>query len=87
MDDMTGVVGPTPARGDALVFADCVTHGTATRTNPDGERLTIIYRYGPGWASARRGYRYSDELLDRLTAARRRMLQPIASRCKYGSRA
>jgi hypothetical protein len=87
MDGMTGVVGPELRSGDALVFVDSVTHGTATRTNPHGERLSIIYRYGPGWAATRRGYTYSDELLARLTPGRRKIVQPIPPRRRPGASA
>ncbi len=38
----------------------------------------VIYRYGPLWASTRFGYEYSQELLDRLTPERRKILQPVA---------
>jgi hypothetical protein len=87
MDEMVGVVNPTLRRGDALLFVDSITHGTATRTNPVGERLTVLYRYGPGWAVGRRGYRYSEELLARLTPQRRRILEPIPPRVPAASTA
>ncbi len=80
MDDMVGVVAPTLRKGDALVFCDAVSHGAASRTNTEGERRTVIYRYGPTWGTTRNGYRYSQELLDRLTPERRAILQPIAPR-------
>jgi hypothetical protein len=50
-------------------------HGGSARTNP-GERRITIYRYGPAWAKTRYGYEYPPELLDRLTPARRRILEP-----------
>jgi hypothetical protein len=65
--------------GDALMFVDALCHGAARRDNP-GERRALIYRYGPTWGTTRRGYRYSRELLDRLTPARRRILEPIPPR-------
>ena len=64
--------------GDALLFVDGLTHGGSSRTNPHGERRVTIYRYGPLWASTRFGYEYSPALLERLTPARRALLQPIA---------
>ena len=65
--------------GDALLFVDAVSHGATRRTNP-GERRVVIYRYGPSWAATRHGYRYSNELLERLTPARRKILEPIPPR-------
>ncbi|MBU6393870.1 MAG: phytanoyl-CoA dioxygenase family protein [Sphingomonadales bacterium] len=65
--------------GDALLFVDAIAHGAARRTNP-GDRRVVIYRYGPSWGTTRHGFRYSDELLARLTPARRRILQPIPPR-------
>lgn len=65
--------------GDALLFVDAIAHGAARRVNP-GDRRVVIYRYGPAWGATRHGFRYSDALLDRLTPARRRILQPIAPR-------
>jgi len=66
--------------GDALMFVDGLCHGAARRTNP-GERRVSIYRYGPAWGNTRHGYRYSPELLARLTPERRRILEPVTPRC------
>ena len=66
-------------KGDVLLFVDGLSHGAAARTNP-GERRVVIYRYGPTWGASRRGYHYTDELLNRLTPARRRILQPVPPR-------
>ena len=65
--------------GDALMFCDALCHGAARRSNP-GERRVVIYRYGPSWGNTRHGYRYSPELLGRLTPARRRILEPVPPR-------
>jgi hypothetical protein len=65
--------------GDALMFVDAVSHGATKRTNP-GDRRVVIYRYGPSWGSTRYGFRYSEALLDRLTPAQRRILEPILPR-------
>ena len=62
-------------KGDAILFVDGLMHGATERTNP-GERRVVIYRYGPGWARTRHGFEYSEELLARLTPARRKILQP-----------
>jgi hypothetical protein len=40
----------------------------------------MIYRYGVSWGNTRYGFRYSEELLERLTPERRAILQPIAPR-------
>ena len=66
-------------KGDAICFVDGITHGASPRTNP-GERRVVIYRYGVSWGSTRHGYRYSQELLNRLTPERRRILEPIPHR-------
>jgi ectoine hydroxylase-related dioxygenase (phytanoyl-CoA dioxygenase family) len=63
--------------GDALVFVDACMHGGSTRTN-DGERRVVILRYGPPWARPRFGYTLSPEFVERLTPARRAIMQPIA---------
>lgn len=65
--------------GDALMFVDALSHGATKRTNP-GDRRVVIYRYGPMWGSTRYGYRYSPELLARVTAAQRKILEPITTR-------
>jgi hypothetical protein len=69
--------------GDALLFVDAIAHGGASRVNP-GIRRTIVYRYGPAWGSTRLGYRYSPELIARLTPERARILQPVAPRYPVG---
>lgn len=76
MDALEGAVEVHLEKGDALLFVDGLMHGGGSRTNP-GERRVIIYRYGPLWASTRFGYEYSQDLLDRLTPERRKILQPV----------
>ena len=61
--------------GDALLFVDCCTHGSAPRTNP-GERRVVVNRYGPSWGNFRHGYQPSPELLARLTPRRRSIVGP-----------
>jgi hypothetical protein len=65
--------------GSALLFSDAISHGATRRVNP-GERRVVIYRYGPGWGNTRYGYRYSDDLLARVTQAQRAILQPVVPR-------
>lgn len=76
MDMLEGAIEVHLAKGDALLFVDGLMHGGSSRTNP-GQRRVVIYRYGPLWASTRFGYEYSQELLDRLTPERRKILQPV----------
>lgn len=76
MDAVEGAIEMHLQRGDALLFVDALSHGSALRTNP-GERAVVIYRYGGSWGATRRGYVYSDALLNRLSPARRAILQPI----------
>ena len=79
MDTVEGLVEVHLNKGDALLFVDGITHGASERTN-SGERRAVIYRYGVSWGATAHGYAYSQELLDRLTPERRRILQPIAPR-------
>jgi ectoine hydroxylase-related dioxygenase (phytanoyl-CoA dioxygenase family) len=76
MDHLEGAVPVYLKKGDALLFVDGIMHGGSSRTN-DGERRILIYRYGPSWARTRFNYEYSQPLLDRLTPARRAILQPV----------
>ncbi len=76
MDVLEGAVELHMAKGDALLFVDGLMHGGSSRTNA-GERRVTIYRYGPIWGVTRFGYEYSEELLQRLTPERRKILQPI----------
>lgn len=75
----TGAVEVHLKKGDAILFVDALMHGATERTN-HGERRAVIYRYGPTWGNTRYGYDYSQALLDRLTTARRAILQPITRR-------
>ena len=78
MDTLPGAVPVYLNKGDAVLFCDGLMHGGSSRTNAGGERRVTIYRYGPVWGATRFGYEYSPALLDRLTLARRRILQPVA---------
>jgi hypothetical protein len=62
--------------GDALLFVDGLSHGSARRENP-GIRRIVVYRYGPSWGNFRFGYQPSPELLQRLTPERRKIVQPL----------
>ena len=74
-----GIVGSTEVHmraGDALLFVDGLTHGSAMRAN-EGIRRIVVYRYGPSWGNFRYGYQLSPELLERLTPPRREIVQPL----------
>lgn len=79
MDTVAGAMEVHLQKGDALLFVDGLTHGASSRTNP-GERRVVIYRYGVSWGANAHGYAFSQELLDRVTPERRRILQPITPR-------
>lgn len=76
MDALEGAIEVHLNKGDAVLFVDGIMHGGSSRTNP-GERRVVILRYGPSWGATRFGYEYSQALLDRLTPARRQILQPV----------
>ncbi len=73
-----GICGATEVHmqaGDALLFVDAISHGSAKRTNP-GERRIAVYRYGPSWGWFRHPYRPSPALLQRLTPQQRKIVMP-----------
>lgn len=76
LDAVAGAVEVHLEEGDAVLFVDCMSHGSARRTNP-GERRIVIYRYGPHWAQSRYGHRPSPEVLERVTPEQRAILEPI----------
>jgi hypothetical protein len=76
VDGIEGAVEVQLKAGDALLFVDALSHGSARRVNP-GLRRIIVYRYGPSWGTFRFGYAPSPELLERLTPARRQIVQPL----------
>jgi hypothetical protein len=76
MDALPGAIPLYLDKGDALLFCDGLMHGGSSRTN-SGERRVTIFRYGPVWGASRFGYSYSQELLDRLTPARKKIVQPV----------
>jgi len=70
-------------KGDALMFTDAICHGSSARTNP-GHRRVMIYRYSPDMMLTRFNYLPSEELLARLTPARREIIQPVRPRMRPG---
>lgn len=77
--DIEGAIEVYLNAGDAILFVDALCHGGAARVNP-GERRILVYRYGPRWGNTRFGYQPSPELLERLTAEQRKIVQPIPPR-------
>ena len=76
VEGIEGAVEMHMKAGDALVFVDGISHGSARRSN-DGERRIVVYRYGPSWGTFRQGYAPSPELLERLPPQRRQIVQPL----------
>ena len=77
MDTLEGAIPVYLNAGDALLFVDGLMHGGSSRLKTQGERRITIYRYGPQWGATRFGFEYSPALLERLTPARRKILQPV----------
>jgi len=80
VDGVEGAIEVHLNAGDAIVFVDALSHGSAKRVNP-GQRRIAIYRYGPHWGNSRYGYQPTPELLKRLTPQRRSIVQPIPLLC------
>lgn len=75
LDGVEGAIEVHLKAGDALLFVDAISHGSAKRVN-QGQRRIIVYRYGPSWGMFRHGYRPSPALLERLTPERRKIVWP-----------
>lgn len=75
VDDVEGAIEVHLEAGDALLFVDAISHGSARRVNP-GERRIVVYRYGPSWGSFRHPYTASEELQARLTPRQRKVACP-----------
>ena len=81
VEGIEGAIECHMASGDALLFVDGLSHGSARRKN-EGTRRIFVYRYGPSWGNFRHGYHPSDELLARLTPERRQIVWPQLPRPK-----
>jgi hypothetical protein len=75
VEGIEGAIEVQMQAGDALVFVDGLSHGSARRVN-EGQRRIIVYRYGPSWGNFRHGYEASPELVERLTPERRQIVKP-----------
>ena len=75
VDDVEGAIEIHMDAGDAILFVDALSHGSAERVNP-GERRIIVFRYGPSWGNFRHGYQVSDELVARLSPDRLQIVRP-----------
>lgn len=71
--------------GDALLFTDAITHGSAARTKA-GFRRIVLYRYSGAFLSTRFNYVPSPGLLASLTDEQRKIVQPIPPRYAPNSR-
>ena len=76
LDEVEAAIEIPLQAGDAAFFVDCMAHGSARRTNPS-ERRVLIIRYGPHWGNDRYGFQPSPNLIAKLTAERRRIVQPL----------
>ena len=74
LEDVPGAEEIHLDAGDALLFVDCLMHGSATRTTP-GHRRFAVFRYGPSWGVSRHGYAPSDALLERLSDEERAIVK------------
>ncbi len=81
--EQVGMVEVYLKAGDALMFTDAITHGSAARTNPGYRRMTL-YRYSPALLRSRFGYVPSEELLQSLSEEQRRIIEPIPPRFAPG---
>ena len=77
LDNVEGAVEVHLQKGDAILFVDAISHGSASRVN-EGERRIVVYRYGPSWGNFRWPYQVSASLLERLTPTQRQIVQPQA---------
>jgi len=75
VDGVEGAIEVHLKAGDALLFVDATSHGSAARVN-EGQRRIVVYRYGPSWGFFRHPYRPSQALLERLTPERRQIAMP-----------
>jgi hypothetical protein len=75
VDGAEGAIEVHLEAGDAILFVDGISHGSARRVNA-GERRIVVFRYGPSWGNFRHPYQVSDALLQRLTPEQRHIVQP-----------
>lgn len=76
VEGIEGAVEVHLKAGDAIIFVDGISHGSARRKS-EGIRRVVVYRYGPSWGNFRYGYAPSPELLQRLAPERRKIVQPL----------
>lgn len=76
MDGIEGAIEAHLEKGDALLFVDAIAHGSARRTNPEGQRRVAVYRYGPSWGYFRLPVRPSEGLMSRLSEEQRKFVNP-----------
>lgn len=77
--EQIGMVEKYLEAGDALLFTDTITHGSAARSNP-GHRRIVLYRYSPGHMASRFNYVPTPEFLAALSSQQRKIMQPMPPR-------
>lgn len=82
-DEAEGMVEVHLKAGDAVMFTDGITHGSAARKNP-GFRRILLYRYCPSWCSTRFNFIPSERLLKSLGEQRARLVQTVSPRLAPG---
>jgi len=75
VDGIEGAVEVHLKAGEAILFVDAISHGSAKRVNP-GERRIAVFRYGPSWGAPRFGYTPSERLLESLSPEVRKLIKP-----------
>ena len=70
--------------GDAILFVDATSHGSARRREP-GERRISVFRYSGSAGNSRWGYKASDELMNSLNPLARKIVEPQSYRRPPGS--
>ncbi len=75
VDVVEGAIEVHLKAGDALLFVDAISHGSAARTN-SGQRRICVFRYGPSWGNFRFHYRPSGSLLEALNPEERQIVSP-----------
>ena len=75
VDGVEGAIEVHLNAGDAVLFVDAISHGSAERVNP-GERRICVFRYGPSWGNFRYGYQPSPALLESLDEEARSFVAP-----------
>lgn len=74
LKDLSHLVSPTVSPGDAIIFAEAVTHGALPWTAAHTRRV-LFYKYSPAYMTWSQPY-WSTAVLEKCTPAQRAMLEP-----------